>query len=50
MVVRSPSAVATLGEVRLEAVISNRAFVLFREKRPFDQTPSAEFRLLPQQP
>jgi hypothetical protein len=47
MVVRSQAAVATLGEVRLEAVISNRSFVLFREKRPFDQTPSAEFRLLP---
>jgi hypothetical protein len=50
MVVRSPAAVATLGEVRLEAVISNRSFVLFREKRPFDQAPSAEFHLLPQQP
>jgi hypothetical protein len=45
MVVRSPASVATLGEVRLEAVISNRSFMLFREKRPFDQTPSAAFHL-----
>jgi hypothetical protein len=45
MVVRSASASPTLGEVRLEAVISNRSFVVFREKRPFDQSPSASFRL-----
>ena len=47
MVVRSAGASPTLGEVRLEAVISNRSFVVFREKREFDQTPSAEFRLPP---
>ena len=45
MVVRSTAASPTLGEVRLEAVISNRSFVVFRKKRPFDQTPSSEFRL-----
>jgi hypothetical protein len=45
MVVRSPAAVATLGAVRLEAVISNRSYVIFREQRPFDETPSAEFEL-----
>jgi hypothetical protein len=45
MVVRSPVAVATLGAVRLEAVISNRSYVIFREQRPFDETPSAEFVL-----
>jgi len=47
IVARSAGASPTLGEVRLEAVISNRSFVIFREKRPFDQTPSAEFRLPP---
>lgn len=45
MVVRSTAGSPTLGEVRLEAVISNRSFVVFRKKRPFDQTPSSEFRL-----
>ena len=45
MVVRSTAASPTLGQVRLEAVISNRSFVVFRKKRPFDQTPSSEFRL-----
>jgi hypothetical protein len=45
MVVRSPAAVATVGAVRLEAVISNRSYVIFREQRPFDETPSAEFVL-----
>lgn len=45
LVVRSAQASPTLGEVRLEAVISNRMFVVFREKRAFDQTPSSEFRL-----
>jgi len=45
MVVRSAAASPTLGEVRLEAVISNRSFVVFRQKRPFDQTPSSQFRL-----
>ncbi|MBB5057329.1 hypothetical protein HDF16_002014 [Granulicella aggregans] len=45
MVVRSPVAVATLGAVRLEAVISNRSYVIFREQRAFDETPSAEFVL-----
>jgi hypothetical protein len=49
MVVRSPAGVATMGEVRLEAVISNRSYVIFREQRPFDETPSAEFELLPSQ-
>jgi hypothetical protein len=47
MVVRSAAASPTIGEVRLEAVISNRSFVVFRKKRPFDQTPSSEFRLPP---
>jgi hypothetical protein len=47
MVVRSAARSSTLGQVRLEAVISNRSFVVFREKRPFDQSPSAEFRLPP---
>jgi hypothetical protein len=47
MVVRSAAASSTLGQVRLEAVVSNRSFVVFREKRPFDQTPSAEFTLPP---
>lgn len=45
MVVRSASASPTLGEVRLEAVISNRSFVVFRDRRPFDQSPSSTFRL-----
>jgi hypothetical protein len=45
MVVRSTAGSPTIGEVRLEAVISNRSFVVFRKKRPFDQTPSSEFRL-----
>jgi hypothetical protein len=45
MVVRSASASPTVGEVRLEAVISNRTFVVFRNKRPFDQSPSSTFRL-----
>ena len=45
MVVKSAAASPTIGEVRLEAVISNRSFVVFRQKRPFDQTPSSEFRL-----
>jgi hypothetical protein len=47
MVVRSAATSSTSGEVRLEAVISNRSFMVFREKRPFDQTPSTEFRLPP---
>jgi hypothetical protein len=47
MVVRSAAASPTIGEVRLEAVISNRSFVVFRKKRPLDQTPSSEFRLPP---
>ena len=47
MVVRSAGPYHTVGEVRLEAVISNRSFVVFREKRPFDQTPSVEFILPP---
>ena len=47
MVVRSAKASPTIGEVRLEAVISNRSFVVFRKKRSFDQTPSSEFRLPP---
>jgi hypothetical protein len=47
IVVRSAGASPTLGEVRPEAVISNRSFVVFREKRVFDQTPSAQFRLPP---
>jgi hypothetical protein len=47
LVVRSAQDSPTLGEVRLEAVISNRMFVVFREKRAFDQTPSSEFRLPP---
>ncbi len=45
MVVRSAATSSTVGKVRLEAVISNRSYVLFREKRPFDEMPSAEFRL-----
>jgi hypothetical protein len=48
MVVRSPAKGITVGQVRLEAVISERSFVAFRQKRSFDQTPSQEFRLLPQ--
>jgi hypothetical protein len=47
MVVRSAKTSPTIGEVRLEAVISNRSFVVFRKKRPFDQAPSSEFRLPP---
>jgi hypothetical protein len=47
MVVRSPAGTATVGEVRLQAVISNRAFVAFRQKRQFDQSPSQEFHLPP---
>jgi hypothetical protein len=47
MVVRSTAISPTLGAIRLEAVISNRSYVLFRDKRPFDQTPSARFRLAP---
>jgi hypothetical protein len=46
LVVRSDSSSSTLGAVRLEAVISNRSYVIFREKRPFDQSPSSTFRLL----
>jgi hypothetical protein len=45
MVVRSESSSSTLGTVRLEAVISNRSYVIFREKRPFDLSPSSSFRL-----
>jgi hypothetical protein len=45
MVVRSPAGVTTVGAVRLEAVISNRSYVIFREQRPFDDTPSVEFEL-----
>ena len=45
MVVQSAAASPPIGEVRLEAVISNRSFVVFRKKRPFDQTPSSEVRL-----
>jgi hypothetical protein len=46
-VVRSPAEIVTVGQVRLEAVISNKVFVAFRHKRFFDQTPSQEFQLLP---
>jgi hypothetical protein len=45
MVVRSAQKTVTIGQVRLEAVISNRVFVAFRQKRPFDQTPSQLFQL-----
>jgi hypothetical protein len=45
MVVRSAAASPTIGEVRLEAVISNRSCVVFSKKRPFDQTPSSQFLL-----
>jgi hypothetical protein len=45
MVVKSAAASPTIGEVRLEAVISNRSFVVFRTKRKFDQTPSFQFVL-----
>jgi hypothetical protein len=47
MVVRSPAKSSTTGQVRMEAVISDRSFVAFRQKRPFDQTPSQEFHLTP---
>lgn len=47
MVVRTPAGSTTTGQVRMEAVISDRSFVAFRQKRPFDQTPSQEFHLLP---
>lgn len=47
MVVRSLANTLTIGQVRLEAVISNRVFVAFRQKRPFDQNPSQLFRLQP---
>ncbi len=47
MVVRSAAPSSTLGEVRLEAVISNRSFFVFREKRAFDQSPCSVFRLPP---
>jgi hypothetical protein len=47
MVVRSGAKSGTVGQVRLEAVISNKVFVAFRQKRPFDQSPSQEFHLLP---
>jgi hypothetical protein len=47
LVVRSPADSPTIGEVRLQAVISNRVFVAFRQKRNFDQTPSQQFHLPP---
>jgi hypothetical protein len=45
--VRTPAGSTTTGQVRMEAVISDRSFVAFRQQRPFDQTPSQEFHLLP---
>ncbi len=45
LVVRSLAASPTRGEIRLEAVISNRSFMLFREKRPFDEAPTSVFHL-----
>jgi hypothetical protein len=47
MVVRSPADAHTMGEVRLEAVISNRSFFVFREKRPYNDLPVQEFHLKP---
>jgi hypothetical protein len=47
MVVRSAVLSSTLGEIRLEAVISNRSFFVFREKRVFDQSPCSVFCLPP---
>jgi hypothetical protein len=47
MVVRSLASSATLGAMRLEAVISNRSYVIFRQRRPFDRSPSSTFRLPP---
>jgi hypothetical protein len=45
LVVRSEASGSVKGSVRLETVISNRSFVVFRSKRPFDHTPSQEFQL-----
>jgi hypothetical protein len=47
LIVRSGAGNPTLGQVQLEAVIGKRSFLAFRVKRPFDQTPAAEFRLPP---
>jgi len=47
MIVRSLAESGTVAEVRLEAVISNRVFVAFRQSRAFDQTPSQSFHLPP---